>query len=375
MQDPRVLIFSASFGAGHVRAAEALIEAIHQIQPGSEITHLDCWAILNKTFTSMAKDLYISMLKHTPHLYGGLYDSTANFSSASLFHRFFDNTGQSKYLRCIQSFKPDLIICTYHTVAGAIADLKLRKLVDVPLVVVITDYSVHNQWIHPGVDLYIVGSDDIHRKFVSRDFDPDQVKVTGIPVSPRFEYHLDQAEIRARLGLLPDRPTCLIMAGAYGVLSEIKDLCQILAKTSVPAQTIVVCGRDEGLYKSLDDILATSCNPMIRFGFVDNVEELMSAADIMVTKAGGLTVSEALAKRLPMIIYKPIPGVEQANAAFLEKIGAGQIVHSQEDLERLLLPLLEQPKAMRAMQEAASQALPGSAAKLAVQHMLHLVGA
>jgi len=373
MKKPRILVFSASFGAGHTRAAEAVIEAITNKCPNAEISHLDCWAILSRKLTSIAKDFYIGMLKHTPKLWGEVYYGTAKNSPDSIFHRVFDTTGKTKYLSYIKSFNPDLIICTYHTVAGVIAKLRMKNMVNVPLAVVITDYAVHNQWIHDGVDLYIVGSEEIHQDLVMKGFDPTKVRVTGIPVSPRFETNHDRSQIRANLGLSPDLPTCLVMAGAYGVLNELKDLCQFLAHTPIPFQTIVVCGQDANLYRSLDSVVESAVNPIARFGFVSNVEEFMGAADVMITKAGGLTVSEALTKRLPTIIYKPIPGVEQENAAFLQKIGAGRTAYSQAELKQILFELIDQPDELNSMARAAVENFPGRSAEKAIIHMLQLI--
>ena len=373
MKNLRVLVFSATFGAGHVRAAEALIESIRQINPYAEVKHLDCWAILGKQINIVLTDFYIGMIKRTPKLWGKLYYGTAEISPDSILQRFLNNTGHRKYLKYINSFKPDFIICTYPTVAGVLAQLRLKKILEIPLVVVVTDYAVHNQWIHPGVDLYIVACSDIYDGFVARGIEPDRIKVTGIPVSPKFECNLNRLEITESLGLLPDRPTCLIMGGAYGVLSELKELCKTLADTSVPSQTIVVCGQDKNLYESLDDVIENARNPMLRFGFVRNVDELMSAADIVITKAGGLTVSEALTKRLSIIIYKPIPGQEQENASYLEKIGAGITADTREELEKVLLSLMEHPEYMETMRQAAAKALPGEAAEQAVRHMMQLV--
>ncbi|MDD3363570.1 MAG: glycosyltransferase [Syntrophomonas sp.] len=373
MKNLRVLVFSATFGAGHVRAAEALIESIRKINPYAEIKHLDCWAILSKKFNTVLTDFYIEMIKRTPKLWGKLYYGTSEISPDSIVQRFLNNTGQRKYLKYIDSFQPDFIICTYPTVAGVLAQLRSKKLLNIPLVVVITDYAIHNQWIHTGVDLYIVGCNDIYNSFVARGIDPDTIKVTGIPVSPKFECDLNRTEIMVGLGLIPNRPTCLIMGGAYGVLSELKQLCRTLADTLVPSQTIVVCGKDNNLYNSLDEVIENARNPIVRFGFVRNVEELMSAADIVITKAGGLTVSEALTKRLPIIIYKPIPGQEQENASYLEKIGAGITAHSLKELEKILLFLLDHPKDIENMRQAAAKALPGHAADQAVQHMMQML--
>ncbi len=373
MKNLRILVFSASFGAGHVRAADALIESIYSMCPAAEIRHLDCGELLSKLGNSLLKDLYIGMIKRTPSLWGKFYYRTAHISSKSILQRFLNKTGQRKYLAYIRSWQPELIICTYPTVAGVIASLKLKRAVNIPLVVVVTDYTVHSQWIHAGVDLYIVGSEEIFNSMVARGIDPARIKLTGIPVSPRFDSDLDQSGLRTSLGLLPNLPTCLIMGGAYGVLNDLKELCKTLANTSIPSQSIVVCGRDEDLYKSLDDVMSNPRNTILRFGFVDNVDELMSAADIIITKAGGLTVSEALTKRLPIIIYQPIPGQEQENTAFLERTGAGRTAHTRAELESILFSLLEHPADMTNMCKAAAQVLPGHAAERAVQYILQLV--
>ncbi|MEN6462134.1 MAG: glycosyltransferase, partial [Syntrophomonas sp.] len=373
LRNLRILIFSATFGAGHVRAAEALTESIHHICPDAEVQNLDCGEILSRLGNNLLKDLYIGMLKRTPGLWGKFYYGTARISSKSILQRFLNNTGRKKYLKYINSWQPDLIICTYPTVAGVIARLKSKKAVDIPLAVVITDYAVHSQWIHEGVDLYLAGSADIFNSLAAWGVDPASIKITGIPVSPRFERDSDRSRIRTDLGLLPNRPTCLVMGGAYGVLHDLKDLCKTLANASIQSQSIVVCGRDEELYKSLDDIIANALNPIMRYGFVDNIDELMSAADIIITKAGGLTVSEALTKRLPVVIYQPIPGQEQENAAFLEGSGAGRTAHTRVELESIVFSLIQHPDDLQNMRKSAARAIPGHSAERAAQHILQLV--
>jgi len=374
MRNLRVLVFSATFGAGHIRAAEALIDTIIMANPDAEIAHLDCWAIINQKFNSLIADIYIEMIKHTPKLWGKFYYGTASIPADSIIQRLFNNAGQHKYLQHIRSFQPDIIICTYPTVAGVLAQLRLKKVLTTPLVAVVTDYAVHNQWIHSGVDLYIVGYRDICEGFISRGIDPKRIKVTGIPVNQNFERHMDRYQVRTNLGLLPHNPTFLLMGGAYGVLSDLKALCKTLANSELPSQLIVVCGQDDNLYESLDDIVAQARNPVLRFGFVHNVDELMSAADIIITKAGGLTVSEALTKRLPIVVFKPIPGQETENALFLEKIGAGRTAHNQEELENILFYLLKHPEDMEIMRQSAANALPGRAAEQAARYILELAG-
>ena len=373
MNDPRILVYSAKFGDGHLRAAYALIESIYEVYPHAEIAHLDAVEMLNKQFNTILKDFYLGMIKRTPKLWGDFYYGTSSLSPDSAYQRLLNNLGQSKYMKCINTFQPDLIICTYPTVAGVLAKLRSKKALNVPVVTVVTDYSVHSQWIHAGVDLYIVGCEDVYRGLVERGIDPERIKVTGIPVSPKFEIKIDRFKMMGDLGLAPSLPIVLVMGGAYGVLDDIKGVCKMLADTSVPCQTIVVCGRDEKFYTSLDEVILHARNHMLKYGFVNNVEELMSVADIVITKAGGLTVSEALTKGVPMLIYKPIPGQEERNAAFLAKKGAAKSLNTRADLEETLFELLANPEEMNKMKQAASTTLPGHAAQQAVRYMLQLV--
>ncbi|MPN11656.1 Processive diacylglycerol beta-glucosyltransferase [bioreactor metagenome] len=163
------------------------------------------------------------------------------------------------------------------------------------------------------------------------------------------------------------------MGGAYGVLGGIKKMCQLLADSDMPVQSLIVCGQDEKLYKSMDGIVAEAKNPMHLFGYVHNVEELMAVSDIIVTKAGGLTVSEALTRHLPMLIYKPIPGQEEENARFVQRIGAGLVVETEEELEETVHRLLNNPQEIEQMRQAAAKALPGKAAEQAVKYIFELI--
>lgn len=373
MKHLRVLVFSATFGAGHVRAAEAMIEALRLEEPGVEITHLDFGAFINKTFNKVIKNTYIEVIKHTPKLWGKFYYRTSRIPPHSVFQRFLNGIGRGELVKYITTLEPDLVICTYPTVAGVLAELKQKKVLDVPLVTVVTDYAVHSQWVHPGIDLYIVGSDEVLDGLVRRGIDAEKIQVTGIPVSPRFERPIERTDAAAKLGLHSQRLTFLVMGGAYGVLTGAKRVCQLLGTVNIPVQTIAVCGRDEKLYRSLDEVLAEAHNPVVRFGFVNNVEELMAVSDLIITKAGGLTVSEALTKRLPLLIFKPIPGQEEENALFLQRIGAGRIAHTEEELEDILHELLLHPERLEGMRQAAAQVLPGNAAQRAVGHIIKLV--
>jgi processive 1,2-diacylglycerol beta-glucosyltransferase len=373
MNNYRVLIFSASYGAGHLRAAEAVMEEIKRQYPGSEVIHMDWGRLISQTLNKIIKDTYLWMIKHAPQLYGKFYYDTGKISSDSTWQRFLSRLMESVFIKYIKSVRPDLVICTYPVVAGVLARLRLKKMLAIPLVTVITDYAVHSQWIHQGVDLYIAACDDVYQDLVARGVPADRIKVTGIPISHKFTVKLNRAETAAKLGLIPDKLTYLIMGGAYGVLKDFKKMIRTFAHLPVPCQVIVVCGRNKRLYRSLDNTIKNAPNPVVRFGFVRNIEELMTVSDAIITKAGGLIVSEALSKQLPLVIYKPIPGQEEQNANFICKIGAGTAIYSLQDLNRIIKSLLVYPEKLEKMRLAAAHALPGRAAEQAVRHIFELL--
>lgn len=369
----RVLIFSSSYGSGHIRAAEAVMEELLRQDSMAEIIHTDWAVLISKKLNDMIKHTYIGIIKYAPKLWGRIYYDTAGLSSDSALQRFLNRLGETVFLDYINSVNPDIIVCTYPIIAGILARLRLKKILDIPVATVVTDYAVHTQWVHPGMDLYVVGCDEIYQGFVSRGINPGSIQTTGIPVSNKFEIKLEPSRIIRELGLSPQRSTILLMGGAYGVLNDFKEICKLIADLPVPCQVIVVCGRNKRLYNSLDEIIHHTCNPIVRFGFVRNMEELMTAADLIITKAGGLIVSEALTKRLPLVIFKPIPGQEDENTNYLCRIGAGVAAHNMVDLNRIIHELLKRPEELEKMRQAAALAVPGQAAERAVASMLKMI--
>lgn len=372
MKPLRILIFSASFGAGHLKAAEAMIETIKSLEPTAEIIHEDFMTLINSTLNHWVQASYIKLIKRAPEIWGRFYNRTQQISEESLLQRFLNTLGRTQFAKYIEAARPDVIVCTYPTVAGVLAQLRQKGELQVPLVTVITDYTVHSQWIHPGVDLYIVGSAKISEGLVERGIAPYRIQVSGIPVNPRFENKQDRKKILTELGLDEKRMTFLIMGGAYGVLERAKWMCNLITMSQASLQAIVVCGKDRKLYESLDSVVEEAQNPILRFEYVNNVNELMTAADVIVTKAGGLTVTEALTKRLPMVIYKPIPGQEECNASFVQEIGAGRIAYTDEEFVEILEGLIHAPNELKRMSYASVKAFPQHSALRAVESILEL---
>lgn len=371
MGELRVLVFSATIGDGHLRAAEAIIKVIKKRAPQAEITHLDFGEYISKTLNTLVKKSYIELIKHTPKLYGTFYYRTYKIRPDSPIQRFINLMGRKEFLDYILALNPDVIVSTFHMAGSIFGELRNRGLLKAPVVSVVTDFDVHTQYINSGVDLYIGGCQRVREGLLVRGIDPKRIEITGIPVDPKFEMELAREKIIEKLNLKSISPTILLMAGAYGVSGGLKNICKVLLNWEMPVQILVVCGRDEKLYRSMKELKGK--NPMTCYGFVRNVEELMSVADLIVTKAGGLTVSEALTKKLPMIIYKPIPGQEGENAKFLVEAGAAKIAKNDEELENIIADLLTNPEKISQMKSAASQALPGHAAERTVEHIFSLI--
>ena len=373
MKHLRFLVFSAGFGNGHFRAAEAVIEGLRIKEPYAEIIHLDFGDFLSKRFNLVAKNIYMEMIKHTPRLWGKFYYKTDKLQPESMIQRFLKHLGRSNFLKYIQAFAPDLIVCTYPTVSSILAQLRLEKILEVPVITVITDYTVHSHWVHPGVDRYMVACEEVKESLVSWGIKEQCILVTGIPVSPKFEVEMDRGHIISKLGLNPDLPIFLVMGGWFGDLKSARRICKTLADSLIPVQSIIVCGKNTKLYHSLGAVIEQSRKPMVRVGYAHNVEELMSVSNLIITKAGGLTVTEALTKHLPLVIYKAIPGQEGENAQFVQRKGAGYVAETEEELGELLRRFLNNPKEMQKMREKASVALPGHSTGRVVENIIQLV--
>ena len=373
MKQLKVLVFSASFGNGHLRAAEAVIEGIRIQEPSAKIIHLDFGDFLNKSINAMIKNIYGEIINHIPKLWGRFYYKTSMVKPQSMSQRFLNKLGRNQFLKYIHDLEPDFIVCTYPTVSSVLAQLRYERVLQVPVITIITDYTVHSHWVHPSVDRYIVACTDVKDSLLAWGIEGSRIDVTGIPVSLKFEEKIDRGCILSKLGLKSDLPTFLVMGGSYGVLKSANRICKKLADSSVPVQAIIVCGKNEKLYHSLKALIAQARNPMIRLKYVNNVEELMTVSDLIITKAGGLTVSEALTNHLPLIIYKPIPGQEEENAHFVHKIGAGIVAQTESELSQLINHFLKNPEEVEKMRRKAAVALPGQSTERAVEGMLQLV--
>lgn len=331
-KSPRILIAHVTAGAGHQRAAEALGKAYQQIYPDANVKLVDTLDYINTVYKRVYSNTYLAMVKHTPRLWGYFYERFDKEEDRleDKFRQSMENLQAGDFRDFLDDFSPDAVICTHFLPMELISRWKKKRKSSLPLYGVITDFALHTFWIVEEVDAYFVGNDDVARELYTRGAKVKDIYQTGIPVDPVFSGLALQSEMRDTLGLEKDLPTVLIMGGGYG-MGDLTGLVKSFKEASLKMQLLVVCGRNEALQQELSAIATSLPMPYKIFGFVRNVHELMRASDLVITKPGGLSSSEALAANTPMMIINPIPGQEQRNSDYLLENGAATILHQITD--------------------------------------------
>lgn len=334
MAKKRVLLLYISVNSGHQKAALAIEKGLRLLDPEVEILNVNSFNYTNPIVERVINRTYMGVIKNRPEVWEYLYDNPKVFRKLGrlrdLIHRF--NSGKLKTL--LDEFKPDVIACTQAFPCGMIADYKTSFGLEAPLIGVLTDCYPHSYWLFDSVTYYVVNSDTAKNRLMKHGIPAAKIKIYGIPIDPKFADSVDAQVVRKKLGLDDNLPTVLIMGGGQGI-GPIAELVNELNKIPRPLQIIAVTGSNKRLFDWLERRRRVLGNRTIVLGFTADVDELMSVSTLIVTKPGGLTISEALSKRLPVIILNPIPGQEAKNAEYL--IGEGAAVKADSAADAALL--------------------------------------
>jgi len=338
----RVLIATVTAGGGHLAAAAALEEAWRTERPGDTVEKIDLVKFFSTLHRKIHADGYVKLVEHAPELWGMVFKKTDDPSLARRLNRLkrlFPSNSRSRFARFCRQFRPDAVVCTHYLPLELLGDLKTRaakkdsasrECLPSPLVVsVVTDFEAHALWMEGCVDLYCVAAEETKARLVARGAPAENVVATGIPISSRFSTVPDRKAVRQTLGLRDDQPVLLVLSGGFG-MGPVAEILRELDKVDRPFQTVVVTGRNEELRRELAG--SDHKHPTHVLGFVTNMQDLMSVADLIISKPGGLTTSESLALGKPLFILNPIPGQEAANSDFLLERGAAAKVNRVEDL-------------------------------------------
>lgn len=353
----RVLILHASAGTGHRRAAEALAAAFTAAQPEAAVTVADILEFTPALFRDTYANGYLRVVRAAPELWGYIYsvsDRKASIPWRRKVRSAFNAINTVSLRRYLRAQAPDVVVCTHFMPLEVVATRIFGRQARVPLYCVVTDYAVHALWLVQGVQAYYVATEFARQHLLRKGERADRVVVSGIPVAPEFTASRPAAEARARLGLDPARATILLMCGGFGVGPAV-ELLQAFQGRDLPWQMLVVAGANAELQRDCEAAATTVGFPVRVLGFVNNVHELMDAADVVISKPGGLTASEVMAKGKPMMIVNPIPGQEQRNCEYLLEAGAATRLYEMDGAPYRLQALLEDPTRLERLRENARQ--------------------
>ena len=335
----RVLILSASIGSGHIKAAEAAAEELHRQRPGLELIMVDFMSREVSTVHWLLKKLYLLMLALMPDFYDRCYKFAGGKQSGKLSNRAFACVTLPALRRLVRRYEPDMIFCTHPFPEGAAALLKQHGHDGRwKLAAMMTDYSLHQIWLYQGVDAYFMATEAMREGMLARGYEPGCLHVTGIPVSAGLLKLPDKAAQRRALGL-EELPTVLLMGGGLG-LGGIEHTLAELEALPGRLQLLVIAGRNEKLLARVKELAACSHHMVKAWGYTDEAHALMRASDLLITKPGALTISEAFVLGLPMLLHDPIPGPETENAVYATKRGAAVWLHPGERLAPAVAELL-----------------------------------
>ncbi|MBI4346574.1 MAG: glycosyltransferase [Elusimicrobia bacterium] len=336
----KVLVATVTAGAGHVQAARALEEAWRRLRPDDSVENIDVLKYTPELYEKLYSRGYVKFVDTAPDLYALAFRKTDDPEKVRRFsplRRLAGRLTAAPFVDKVRELDPDLILATHFMPPEILGRSKEKGRLRAPIVSVVTDFEAHALWLEDSVDLYCVAFPHTRDMLVSRGVAKDAVEVTGIPVAAKFAKPPSKAEAKIRLGLASKPPVLLVLGGGFG-MGPLERIAAALDRVSKPLSAVVVCGKNE----ELRGVVAARRfkHPTTVLGFADNMHELMAACDLVVTKPGGLTSSEALAVGRPLLIVNPLPGQEEANSEFLLERGAAAGPVRLEDipaeLDRLL---------------------------------------
>lgn len=350
----RVLLLHISDSGGHKKASENIEEALRYRSSALDILNINGFGYITPYTEKIVDLFYTKTIKHFPFLWGSIYDRKNVFKGLNPIKKVVNKIGSKKIADLLYRFDPDVVLTTQAFPCGFVSRFKKVHKLSFPLIAVVTDYYPHRFWINPGVDVYTVACEEAKQKLISEGVSPERIKIAGIPISVKFLTAHRKEEVVRELGFNPDLPTVLLMGGNLGI-GPIEKVAKVIDALEEKFQVIVVCGRNKKLYQWFERYHPYFVKPFFYFGYIDFVNKLMDFSDIIITKGGGLTTSEALAKGMATIVINPIPGQEERNAAYLEAHQAVLRAADIEEVPQCLSQLLGDKDKLYSLKENASK--------------------
>ncbi len=362
----KVLILTAKYGNGHVQVAKTLENKCKDL--GFEkIVVCNLYSESFPIFSEITQYLYLKSFSIGKQFYRLFYYGVDKIYNKRMMNLYF-KMGHKRLHQIVKNEQPDMIINTFPMIV--VPEYRRKTGTVIPTFNVLTDFCLHRIWVHENIDKYYVATKNVKEKLISIGISPSTIKVTGIPIRTQFEQTLNTAEVYNKYNLDPTKKTLLIMAGAHGVLKNVKELCQAFISKSTNTQTVVVCGNNSLLKESLETLSLSYPKQIKIMSYVERIDELYRIASCMITKPGGITLTEATALGVPVILYKPVPGQEKENALYFEEKKAAIIVNQIEDIFDEVNNLLGDEKRLKQMKENIKKIHIPHSADLILEDML-----
>ena len=357
----KFLILSVTAGQGHHQCAKALSDALNKKNHETDI--LDVYKYVFSPLGETIDKGYLLSTKHVPELYGKFYQIADEHGIGSYLTKESQKLMSSKVSEYIEDYAPDCIICTHVFPAIMITSAKKhRKIKDIPTIGIITDFTVHPYWQKSNLDAYVVPSELLGYQCKRKNISEEKVYPLGIPISEKFSKSVDKKAAVKELGI-KDKNTILFMTGSMG-FGNVPEILEKIDSLQGDFQILCVCGNNSENYEKIS--AGNYTHDVYPYGFVNNIDVMMDASDLIITKPGGLSVSESLAKHLPMILVEPIPGQETRNREFLLNSGLAVAVSRTLPIEEAVYRLNKNRNILNAMKQMTYHyAHPNSASDVA----------
>ncbi|MDU7336534.1 MAG: glycosyltransferase [Clostridium sp.] len=376
----KILILSAATGGGHLRASHAIESYLLENATDVEVKVVDALKTIHPILDKTICEGYHFLATKTPKMFGLLYQKSNEENPLAQMVPKFNSLFGIRLIPLLEEYQPDVIIATHPFVTEMVSHLKEKGHVKVPLICVMTDYGPHKAWISDKVDAYIVSNEDMVPDMEAMGVRREIVYPFGIPVYDVFFDKADKAALLEELGMQRDELTILIMAGSFGV-SNILQIYEDIVCLDFPFQIIVITGRNEKLFQAFEDKIE-ECRLSPQMGckhtrlvfFTNEVEKYMHASDLIITKPGGLTVSEALACNVPLAVFDAIPGQEEDNANFLMSHDMAVRIRKGDDCAGTISELLQNREKLEKMRQSCQSFDKSQSSKNILSLIYELVG-
>ncbi len=367
-----ILFLSVTAGQGHNATAKGIMQRMEDA--GHVCKLLDVFDYIEPLLGEAVDKGYRKTVEHTPRMYGAAYNTLQRMeqemSRSSEWTGWMYDRLSKRFFDVYDSFKPDVVVSTHSMAAQVSAAVYARGRCAAKRIAVVTDYTLHPTWKGVNLDALVTPSEQLTYSIVQAGMEERIIHPLGIPIHPKFSQALDKAAARELAGI-PNIPTVLLMGGSMGH-GDVEDAIVRLDRLPLDFQMVVVCGSNEKLRARIREL--NTIKRVTALGFVSHVDVLMSAADLIVTKPGGLTVSEAIAKKLPMVLIDPIPGQEDRNMDFLTNHGMAMRTGKYLPVDSVVWQLLTNAK-RRELMIAAQEAFGKPNATAELQGLIEEMGA